>query len=165
MRFRDTRGKKTSFPKSSPSEWRVKFNPYNRHMRLSVINIFFLYMRALTHQEVKTHSYDQEPLASSLGSDPRQCNSGAHSLNTPSSWLWFWATSFELAGSLLFFFNYLFIWLCWVFAVACRIFSYGMWTLNWSTEDLVPWPGMEPRPSALEAWSLSHWSIREGPAD
>ena len=35
-------------------------------------------------------------------------------------------------------------------------FSCGMW-------DLVPWPGIEPRPCALEAWSLSHWTAREIP--
>ena len=29
--------------------------------------------------------------------------------------------------------------------------------------DLVPWPGIEPRPSALGAWSLSHRTIREVP--
>ena len=35
-------------------------------------------------------------------------------------------------GSIHFLKNiYLFIWLCWVLVVACRIFSYGMW-------DLVP---------------------------
>ena len=27
--------------------------------------------------------------------------------------------------------------------------------------DLVPWPGIEPRPPALEVWSLSHWTTRE----
>ena len=126
--------KLVSFPKFSPSEWRVKFNPYNRHMRLSVINIFLLYMRTLTHQEVKKHSYDQKPLASSLGSDPRQCDSGAHSLNTPSSWLWFWATSFELAGSLLLFFNYLFgyagslLWHAGSLVAACELLI-GAWRI------------------------------------
>ena len=29
--------------------------------------------------------------------------------------------------------------------------------------DLVPWPGMEPRPPALGAWSLSHWTTKEVP--
>ena len=29
--------------------------------------------------------------------------------------------------------------------------------------DLVPRPGMEPRPPALGAQSLSHWTIREVP--
>ena len=40
--------------------------------------------------------------------------------------------------------NYLFIQLCWVLLVACRIFDLhcGMW-------DLVPWPGIEPGPPAL----------------
>ena len=35
-----------------------------------------------------------------------------------------------------------------------RPLSWGMW-------DLVPWPEIEPGPLALEAWSLSHWTIRE----
>ena len=37
-----------------------------------------------------------------------------------------------------------------------EIVSCGMW-------DLVPWPGIEPRPPALEAQSLSHWTTREVP--
>ena len=32
--------------------------------------------------------------------------------------------------------------------------------LSCSMWDLVPWPGIEPRPSALGAWSLSHWTTR-----
>ena len=51
---------------------------------------------------------------------------------------------------------YLFIWLCWVLVPACRIFSCSTW-------DLVHWPWMEPRPPALGAWSLSHWTTREVP--
>ena len=39
---------------------------------------------------------------------------------------------------------------------ACKIFSCSMW-------DLVPWPGIEPRPPALGARSLSHWTTREVP--
>ena len=38
--------------------------------------------------------------------------------------------------------------------VACELFSCSMW-------DLVPWPGIEPGPPALGAWSLSHWTTRE----
>ena len=34
--------------------------------------------------------------------------------------------------------------------------SCGMW-------DLVPLPGIEPGPSALEVWSLNHWTTREVP--
>ena len=41
-----------------------------------------------------------------------------------------------------------------IFVVACRVFSCGMW-------DLVPRPGMEPKPPALGAWCLSHWITRE----
>ena len=45
---------------------------------------------------------------------------------------------------------YLFIWLCWV------ILSCGMW-------DLVPRPGIKPRPPALGTWNLSHWTTRQVP--
>ena len=48
---------------------------------------------------------------------------------------------------------YLFIWLCQVFVVACEL-SCSMW-------NLVPWPGIEPRPPALGAQSLGHWTTRE----
>ena len=34
--------------------------------------------------------------------------------------------------------------------------SFGMW-------DLFPWPGTEPEPPTLVAWSLSHWTSREVP--
>ena len=51
-----------------------------------------------------------------------------------------------------------FIWLCWVLIVVCEceISSWGMW-------NLVPWPGIKPRPLALGAWNLSHWITREVP--
>ena len=29
--------------------------------------------------------------------------------------------------------------------------------------DVVPWPGIKPRPPALGTWSLSHWTTREVP--
>ena len=35
--------------------------------------------------------------------------------------------------------------------------------LSCSMQDLVPWPGIEPGPGALGAWSLSHWTTREVP--
>ena len=31
--------------------------------------------------------------------------------------------------------------------------------------DLVPPPGIEPRPAALGTWSLSHWATREVPEE
>ena len=37
----------------------------------------------------------------------------------------------------------------WPHLAACRI--------------LVPWPGMEPTPPAVEAWNLNHWTAREVP--
>ena len=36
--------------------------------------------------------------------------------------------------------------------------------LHCSMQDLVSWPGIEPRTPALEAWSLSHWPTREVPS-
>ena len=58
-----------------------------------------------------------------------------------------WLLTFQLHW--IFFFNF--------FAgegVLHVIFSCGVW-------DLVPWPGIEPRPPALGVWSLSRWTTRE----
>ena len=41
--------------------------------------------------------------------------------------------------------------------------SYQMWALGCSIWDLVPWPGIEPGPSALEAQNLNHWTTRKVP--
>ena len=38
-----------------------------------------------------------------------------------------------------------------------------MWTLSCGMWDLVPWPRIKPRPPALGAWSLSHWTNRGVP--
>ena len=38
---------------------------------------------------------------------------------------------------------------------ACGIFSYSMRTLSCGMWNLVPWPGIEPRPPALGAWGLA----------
>ena len=37
-----------------------------------------------------------------------------------------------------------------------QTFIFGLW-------DLVSRAGIEPRPPALEAWTLSHWTTREVP--
>ena len=57
------------------------------------------------------------------------------------------------------------IWPCQVLAAACRIPSaaYRL-LLSWGMWDLVPWVGMESRPSELGAQSLSHWTTREAPS-
>ena len=39
-------------------------------------------------------------------------------------------------------------------AITCGFFSCDLW-------NLVPCPGIEPRPSAYGAQSLSHWTTRE----
>ena len=41
-----------------------------------------------------------------------------------------------------------------IFVGVCGIFSC-------SRGDLVPWPGIKPRPPALEAQNLNHWNTRE----
>ena len=41
---------------------------------------------------------------------------------------------------------------------AYGLLSCGMW-------DRVPWPGIESRPPALGARSLTHWTTREVPRD
>lgn len=43
------------------------------------------------------------------------------------------------------------------FVATCGISSCSRWILNCGMWDLVPWPGIEPGPPALETWSLSHW--------
>ena len=45
-----------------------------------------------------------------------------------------------------------------IFSLHCgiRIFSCSRW-------DLVLWPGVEPGPPSLTAWSFSHWTNREVP--
>ena len=42
--------------------------------------------------------------------------------------------------------------------------SCSMRALSCSMWNLVPWPGMESGPPALGAWSLYHWTTREGPS-
>ena len=70
----------------------------------------------------------------------------------------------EVQGQFDFFFFFLIsIWLCWVFIVPCVTFSCDLQTLSCCMEDPVPWPGIKPRPPALAAWSLSHWTSREIP--
>ena len=77
----------------------------------------------------------------------------------------FW--SLYLGKIYVFFKNiYLFIYLFWlrqalvaahgISVATCGIFSCGM-------RDLVPWPGIEPRLSALGPWSLNRWTTREVP--
>ena len=46
---------------------------------------------------------------------------------------------------------------------ACGLLCCGMRTLSWGMWDLVPWPGVEPRPPALGVWSLTHCATRESP--
>ena len=38
-----------------------------------------------------------------------------------------------------------------------------LWPHHAACRILVPWPGIEPVPPAVEAWSLNHWASREVP--
>ena len=51
-----------------------------------------------------------------------------------------------------------------IFIVARRTFRCSMQTVICGMWDLVPGAGMKPRPPALGARSLSHWTTREVPA-
>ena len=37
------------------------------------------------------------------------------------------------------------------------------WPCHTACGILVPWPGVEPLPPAVEAWSPNHWTTREAP--
>ena len=43
------------------------------------------------------------------------------------------------------------------------IFFFFFWPHDREYRILVPWPGIEPVPSAVEAWNLNHWTTREVP--
>ena len=75
------------------------------------------------------------------------------------------ATEHACATSSAFYF-YLFIWLCWVSAVAnavffCSCYCCSIQTLSFSMQNLVPCPGIEPSPPALETQSLSYRTTRK----
>ena len=42
-------------------------------------------------------------------------------------------------------------------------YYYYFWPCHIAWGILVPWPGVEPTPSAVEAWSLNHWNSKEVP--
>ena len=73
------------------------------------------------------------------------------------------------AAEVRFFFNiYLFIWLFCVLVEACGIFnllqtSAACGIFSCSVWDLVPWPGIKPRPPALGTQNPSHWTTWEIP--
>ena len=51
--------------------------------------------------------------------------------------------------NLIFLFLFIYLYIYWLCHTSCRI--------------LVPRPGIEPAPPAVEAWSLNHWTAREFP--
>ena len=60
----------------------------------------------------------------------------------------------------LFLFNL--FWLHWVFIAGSSLRHTGSLVVAYMW-DLVPWPGTKPRPPALGAWSLTHWTTGEVP--
>ena len=47
------------------------------------------------------------------------------------------------------------------FSFGCPGFSCSTWVFSCSMWDLVPWPRIKPKPPALGAQRLSHWTTRE----
>ena len=45
----------------------------------------------------------------------------------------------------------------------CILFCFVFWPCHAACRILVPWPGIEPMPPAVEAQSLNHWTAREVP--
>ena len=76
-----------------------------------------------------------------------------------------WDRCWGLGDFFLFLKKYLFIWLHWMLDVAHGIFGlcYGMRDFVFGMWDLVPWPGIEPRPPVLGAQHPSQWTTREAP--
>ena len=50
-----------------------------------------------------------------------------------------------------------------VFVVVVLFFGVFFWLHGAARKILVPPPGTEPVPSAVEAWSINHWTAREVP--
>ena len=71
--------------------------------------------------------------------------------------MFLWKQKHRMTYTLKKFFNiYFYLFAMPGLVVACGIFSCSMW-------DLISWAGMESKPSALGAWSLSHWTASEVP--
>ena len=47
------------------------------------------------------------------------------------------------------------------FLINFFFFNLAVLGLSCSKWDLIPWQGLNPGLSALEAWSLSHWTVKE----
>ena len=75
-------------------------------------------------------------------SGPGQCLSVPHSVFTVFILAWNTGYFYSTTIKILFFF---FLINLAALGLSCRM------------QDLVPWPGIEPRPPALGAWNLNHW--------
>ena len=75
-----------------------------------------------------------------------------------------WACSALVAAHRVFDFHCgMWIFVSFFSAVARGIFSCDIWVLSCNMWDPVPCTGIEPGPTALGAWSSSHWTTREVP--
>ena len=58
--------------------------------------------------------------------------------------------------------KWLSLWLvCSLFCLFVCLFVWSFWPYHTGCGILFPWPGIEPAPPAVEAWSLNHWTPRE----
>ena len=85
---------------------------------------------------------------------------------------WYWPVVFFFSGVFvcLLSFGFLLLFVLAASGLRCDtldlfffFFSCIMWDLSGTTKDLVPWLKIKPRPPALWAQSLSHWTTREVP--
>ena len=81
--------------------------------------------------------------------NPLQCSC----LENPRDREAWWAAIYGVAQS--------WTWLKWLSSSRVLVAVRGILSLHCSMWDPVLWPGMEPRPPALGAQSLNHWTTRE----
>ena len=93
----------------------------------------------------------------------KQCTKAPRTMPQTSGALWFSVWRIRRTSVLLK--KYLFTCLHQALVAAHRSFCLhcSRRTLSCGLWDLVPWPGIEPRPPALGAHSLSHWTTRKVP--
>ena len=84
-------------------------------------------------------------------------------LQITSPYLWFDLSLFIRSLVLLkiLIYSYYLLWLCLSASLKKCLFCGGPHCRAYGL--LIPWPGIKPMPSALEAWNFNHWTTKEVP--
>ena len=84
-------------------------------------------------------------------------------LQITSPYLWFDLSLFIRSLVLLkiLIYSYYLLWLCLSASLKKYLFCGGPHCRAYGL--LIPWPGIKPMPSALEAWNFNHWTTKEVP--